>query len=57
MAMLCSCAQNKDGTKTSMLCKLHADSDPCYTMSLVTGKRRKGTIRRNICTNCGWIVK
>ncbi len=50
----CSCAKNADGSRTTMLCPAHADSDPCETMALVTGKRRKGTIRSGRCTNCGW---
>jgi len=52
----CSCAHNKDGSTTTMLCPTHADSDPCYTMASVTGKRRRGSIVRGRCTNCGWAV-
>lgn len=50
----CACAKHSDGSRTTMLCSVHADSDPCLTMSQVTGKRRKGTILRGTCTNCGW---
>ena len=49
----CSCAVNGDGTVTTMMCPLHADVDPCYTMARVTGKRRTGTIRNGRCTHCG----
>ena len=49
----CSCARNKDGTVTTLLCSQHADQDPCFTISRVTGRRRTGTIRRGVCTNCG----
>lgn len=51
----CSCARNKDGSTTQFLCPAHADTDPCLTMSQVTGKRRKGTIAGGRCTNCGWL--
>jgi hypothetical protein len=37
-----------------MMCPLHADEDPCYTMALVTGGRRKGSIINGVCSNCGW---
>lgn len=50
----CACAVNRDSTVTPMLCPLHADQDPCLTKSLVTGRRREGTIRRGTCTRCGW---
>jgi hypothetical protein len=50
----CSCATHGDGSTTSMLCPLHADSDPCATMASVTGKRRKGSIGKGICSACGW---
>ena len=46
---LCACSDH-----SNMLCPKHADTDPCLSSSLVTGKRRKGTIRNNTCTNCGW---
>lgn len=49
-----SCALNRDGSRTTMLCSVHAETDPCLTMASVTGKRRKGTIRRGKCTQCGW---
>ncbi len=52
-AVNCVCAKNTDGTRTTTLCSVHATTDPCLTVSLVTGKRRKGTIRRGVCTNCG----
>lgn len=50
----CACARNRDGSRTTMLCPTHADQDPCLTMAQVTGRRRKGTIRNGVCTNCGW---
>ena len=50
----CVCAIHDDGSVTRYTCPTHADSDPCQTMAGVTGKRRKGTIRRGRCTNCGW---
>lgn len=50
----CSCATHADGSVTKLLCPLHADTDPCLTMSRVTGRRRTGTIRRGVCTACGW---
>jgi len=50
----CSCAYNTDGTTTTMMCPLHADTDPCATVAQVTGRRRKGTIRRGTCTACHW---
>jgi hypothetical protein len=55
-AARCACAHHADGSRTTMLCPMHADTDPCLTKSLVTGRRRKGTIRRGICTHCGWNV-
>lgn len=53
----CACAVHKDGSVTKWLCSLHADQDPCLTMSLCTGKRRKGTIRNGVCTHCGYGTK
>jgi hypothetical protein len=50
----CSCATNTDGTKTALLCPVHATTDPCETMSAVTGKRRRGTIRQGCCSHCHW---
>ena len=50
----CTCAKHADGSVTVFLCPLHASTDPCLTMSRVTGKRRTGTIRRGVCTSCGW---
>lgn len=50
----CACAHNADGSITKMLCPAHADTDPCTTMSQVTGKRRKGSIVRGTCNHCGW---
>lgn len=50
---MCCCAHNTDGSTTTILCPEHAAVDPCWTKSRVTGKRRKGTIRRGTCTNCG----
>lgn len=49
----CACARHRDGGVTTSLCSLHADVDPCLTMARVTGKRRRGTIRRGVCTACG----
>lgn len=49
----CCCAHNSDGSTTTYLCPTHAHVDPCLTMASVTGKRRKGTILRGVCTNCG----
>lgn len=51
--MSCSCTRNSDGTVTSLACPAHATYDPCAMFAAVTGKRRKGTIRKGICTNCG----
>lgn len=51
---LCFCATYQDGSRGKTLCPEHADTDPCLTKSLVTGKRRKGTIKRGTCTSCGW---
>lgn len=50
----CSCARNSDGSVTTFLCPVHATSDPCLTMSQVTGRRRHGTIKHGRCTSCGW---
>lgn len=49
----CACAHNRDGSTTTMLCPVHADQDPCLTMSQVTGRRRKGSIVRGRCSSCG----
>ena len=49
----CACAVYSDGSRNSDLCSLHAAADPCATKAQVTNKRRKGTIRRGVCTNCG----
>lgn len=49
----CACARHDDGSVTTFLCPIHADTDPCLTMSLWSGRRRKGTIRRGVCTSCG----
>lgn len=54
VANRCACSRHADGSVTTMLCPTHAESDPCETKSSVTGRRRKGTIRRGVCTNCGW---
>lgn len=53
----CCCTRNRDGSVTSFLCPSHADTDPCLTMASVTGRRRKGTIRRGTCTSCGHISR
>lgn len=50
----CSCAHHGDGSTTTMLCSIHADQDPCYTMARMTGRRRKGSIVRGVCSSCGW---
>lgn len=50
----CACAHNTDGSITTMLCPIHATTDPCYTMARVTGRRRQGTIRNGTCSRCGW---
>ena len=52
-AAACCCARHNDGSVTKFLCPIHADADPCLTFAQVTGKRRKGTIRRGVCTHCG----
>lgn len=49
----CSCAKHADGSTTTYLCPVHADTDPCLVMARVTGRRRKGAIRRGVCTECG----
>lgn len=49
----CVCVTHTDGSTTTMLCPVHADTDPCLTMATVTGRRRTGTIRRGVCTSCG----
>lgn len=49
----CACARHGDGSVTTSLCPLHADVDPCLTVAIVTGTRRRGTIRRGVCTACG----
>jgi hypothetical protein len=49
----CVCARHADGSVTTFLCPVHADTDPCLTMARVTGRRRTGTIRRGVCTSCG----
>lgn len=50
----CACAHHDDGSTTTMLCPTHAKEDPCATMAAVTGKRRRGSIRKGVCTSCGW---
>lgn len=50
----CACARYSDGSRGKTMCSLHADQDPCLTVSLITGKRRKGSIKRGTCTACGW---
>lgn len=50
----CSCAKHADGSVTTMLCPTHSDRDPCERMAAVTGTRRKGSIVRGTCSNCGW---
>jgi hypothetical protein len=53
-AVTCTCTQHTDGTATTFLCPLHAADDPCHTKSLVTGKRRRGSIRNGRCSHCQW---
>jgi len=50
----CACAQNSDGTTTTILCPVHADADPCETRAASTGRRRKGKVRDGVCTHCSW---
>lgn len=52
----CACTEHKDGSTTTFLCPLHADTDPCETKALVTGTRRRGSIGSGRCSNCGWGV-
>lgn len=52
--MTCSCAHNDDGSTTTLMCPVHGKEDPCAVMASVTGRRRRGSIRRGVCTNCGW---
>lgn len=56
-AIGCACATYADGSTHTFLCPLHADQDPCLSKSLITGKRRKGTIKSGTCTHCGWTHK
>jgi len=53
MTRTCVCARHDDSSVTTFLCPLHADVDPCLTMAQVTGRRRKGSIRNGVCSNCG----
>ena len=53
-ATYCCCAHHDDGSVTTSLCPLHAKEDPCARMALVTRTRRRGSIRRGVCSNCGW---
>ena len=50
----CACARHDDGSVTTSLCPIHADTDPCWTLARITGRRRKGTIRGGVCTSCGY---
>lgn len=52
--LVCACATNLDGSKTATLCPLHGETDPCFVMAQVTGRRRKGSIIQGTCSNCGW---
>lgn len=54
VAARCTCAHHNDGSITMRLCRVHADQDPCLTMAQVTGKRRRGSIVRGVCSACGW---
>ena len=49
----CYCVTYDDGSVLSSHCPRHADTDPCFWVSIITRTRRKGTIRRGVCTNCG----
>lgn len=49
----CACGRRPDGDWDPTLCPVHADTDPCLTMATITGRRRRGTIRRGVCTSCG----
>lgn len=51
---MCSCATYSDKSTNNSMCSQHATQDPCLTVSLVTGRRRKGSIKSTGCTNCGW---
>lgn len=53
-ALVCSCATHNDGTRTTWVCPIHADADPCGTVAVVTGKRRRGSVVRGRCSACGW---
>lgn len=53
----CACARNSDGSVTTILCPLHAEQDPCLTMARVTGKRRRGSVVRGVCSACNWSAK
>ena len=54
MSAPCYCATYDDGSTLRSHCPTHADSDPCYWTAAITRTRRKGTIRRGVCTSCGW---
>ena len=49
----CICLHYSDGSVYKENCPLHATLDPCAVTAQITGRRRKGTIRRGVCTNCG----
>ena len=51
----CACARYTDGSITTFSCPLHSTIDPCLRMANITGRRRKGTIRRGACTTCGHV--
>lgn len=53
----CVCARHSDGSVTTSLCSLHAEQDPCLTMARVTGKRRRGSVVRGVCSACNWSAK
>jgi hypothetical protein len=50
----CACAHHDDGSVTTFLCPQHADDDPCWTKARGTGRRRKGSIIKGVCSTCGW---
>ena len=49
----CICRHYSDGSVYKENCPLHAPQDPCAVTAQITGRRRKGTIRKGVCTNCG----
>ncbi len=55
MSAACVCARDESGAVTSdLFCALHSSEDPCLRVSRIMGRRRKGSIKRGVCTHCGW---